>query len=246
MICIRNDMVGFAPCATRGEHLASCAGGDCRGCRPREAKFGMLCAGCYARIEKALTEHWTFTRMLEGVEVAVTSSGGGGGHAGPRVPLSALRLDRDELWSMVERLPGEADECSRTVAGAEAALLFARRMEQVARTHPWEEKSAPVQITRCPRCAKRSLRWEPPAGPLSPVTVVCADPRCGYSMGQDRFEVLADMEDRLTRGRRPLGAVEQWVQEFREGRWSVWAAYPRWPSVDEVEARFGAEVWLDA
>lgn len=246
MICITNDMKRIRSCTVRGAHLESCLDSTCKGCAPREASFGFVCSACQGRIAKAMETHWDFTMMLSGVDVAMTSSGGGGGHSGPRLPFTILNLDRDELWSMLRNAPDTAAEWVQTMSGAQDAVRFAQAMAHAVKAHPWEESEAPVPITRCPKCAKRSLRWKPPADFLESVSVSCADARCGYSMGQDRFEVLADMEQRLTKGRRPLGEVELWVQQFREGRWSVWAGYPRWPSVDEVEARFGVEVWIDA
>lgn len=246
-ICITHEVAGFPQCTVRDEHLSSCGDDSCGGCLPRRARFGMLCPRCFGRVERALRLHWEFLRMLSGVRNAVTRDGGSHSRPGPGVPLSGIQLDRDELWSMLESLPraGDAQSWVSTFNGALDALRFAKRMQQVAATHPWQESEHPVQIARCPKCARRTLRWRPPAVEFAPVTVACADPRCGYSMLQDRFELLADIEERARRQRRAavaLGPVEQWCVDFRadpeRGR-------GEWPTVVEVEAAFGLDVWLD-
>lgn len=51
-----NDLIYCqAGCTIRGVHTDGCPGDDCKGCAPRTANHGQLCAWCYRRLEDDIT-----------------------------------------------------------------------------------------------------------------------------------------------------------------------------------------------
>lgn len=108
-------------CTIRGEHLPDCDGttvnraGDvveCRGCLPRPAETGVLCARCWARLQStvrtlpALVDH---LELMARPSIASPSGAGGGGHRppGPRSLYPEALGVADDLAAMLASWCGQ-------------------------------------------------------------------------------------------------------------------------------------------
>lgn len=107
-------------CGIRGQHLTDCAGDDCRGCLPRPAEHGLLCAWDWTRLNGDVVEAASLVRHLRD-DVADPESAGSSAPAtdGPR----AYR-DPSE-GSVLSDAIGAADEVHATLAEVAAVILDA-------------------------------------------------------------------------------------------------------------------------
>jgi len=235
LLCITNELSDFRSCMVRDAHGANCPkefGLDCGGCVPREASHGLLCGRCWGRVERADAAYAEFQRELAGVDVAVMDDVRRAPQFGPRLPLSPLEQARDVLRRLRNAGPVRLDMWVATETGARGALVFEREMRRVAREHPWRESERKLSTTRCPSCKQVTLMWFPPAADGLPVTVQCADEGgCGYEMSQDKFEVLADIEERADRAE-DLRRDPAWVRALRGDA-------PVAPAIGEVRDAYG-------
>lgn len=95
-------------CRITGEHRDICPG-DCRGCLPRPAEHGTLCAWCYGRLTRDVADVPALISHLAQVSLGALSASGtaydaetfGAGDAAERTVLHSATLDADELWSLL-------------------------------------------------------------------------------------------------------------------------------------------------
>lgn len=177
-------------CTGRDQHLPTCDGADtgCSGCFPRAAEHGYLCRGHYERWERAFTALDRLRGLLltigNGRAIQATSSAST--TAGPRVPLSALRLDLDAL----DRAPRGSVEDED---GVLLELQWVRTVEQTARRHPTEPKRERLHRVRCASCEQVSVVVDPPAIAGGDSTLRCVS--CGWTtLDQDHAEAAAYTE----------------------------------------------------
>lgn len=183
------------PCTRRDQHLTTCqhpTDGTCTGCAPRPAVHGYLCRGHYERWERAFTTLDRLRGLLltigNGRAVQATSSAST--TAGPRVPLSALRLDLDALdrapRGNVEHPDGVLDEWG-----------WVRAVEATARRHPTEPKPEKLHRVRCASCRQVAVVLEAPTTYLGDQILRCK--RCGWTSADQDYAEAAAMTSALER-----------------------------------------------
>lgn len=95
------------------------------------------------------------------------------------------RLSRElQYWPDLEDVARDAD-------GAQVALLFTREVETAAHRWPFEDQPRNVDYVRCPACGYTSLRYSPPASPLSEAEYGCT--KCSHSLTEEEFRLIAVM-----------------------------------------------------
>lgn len=218
IMCVTNEMPDFRSCIHRGAHAVNCdgwqyrfnpkrnrdeaTGRECKGCRPREARFGCVCLTCWESIQHALSEWPEFEQKIAGITRAVQRDNGGiRGQSLGYVPIPSTQLAVDEIRSYLKTLPGTAEMWVASLAGAKDAVRFARAVPAAIRTHAVEEKAHRVHRTRCTACGQKSLVWNPVQHEGADVTVKCSNPGCGAELDQSSFEKVAAIENPNMRGR---------------------------------------------
>ncbi len=178
-----------APCKAADVHLETCTSDDCRGCFPRPAERGFLCASHFDRVEHALARWDDFSRRAQqlGMSKAVQRDNAGvrttaEGH----VNLTGVYLALDECRRFLRSNPSSAEMWVQTEAGAADAIQFAAAAERAYRSHEVEERPHRIRRVRC-ECGAQ-LIWQPPAWFEGDVTVRCSV--CDRVMSQDEFEAL--------------------------------------------------------
>lgn len=184
-----------APCKQSDVHLDSCENDACRGCFPRQAERGFLCASHYDRVEHALMRWDEFERRAGqlGLSKAVQRDNAGvrttaEGH----VNITGITLALDECLRLLGR--GMAADISasgwvQTEAGAADAIQFAAAAERAYRSHEVEERPHRLRRVRCPEC-QQQLIWNPPAWFEGHVSVSCTNEACRHVLNQDEYEEL--------------------------------------------------------
>lgn len=180
-------------------HVAT--GRQCRGCLPREARVGLLCNGCWVRLEQALADWPAFVVKLSALEgrPAVSGTGGGGSVEG-YVPLPGTALSVDECERYLQGLGwGDARRWVSTVDGARDAVLFTRAAEVAYRSHQVEENTRRLKRVRCPQCKQLqpSLMRRPPEFWTDDVRVTCETPGCGKTITAEQSLVEIARIERL-------------------------------------------------
>lgn len=196
-------------CRMYNNHLSECEG-DCRGCLPRRATNGHLCATCHRRLELMLTDAPTVIRWLAGN----MATGGGSAADGDRVtgsremplPIKADLYDLRQL--LMDRLTLWVDDWSefKGLSGPEAhtpdldaAYLLtwlpgickldwigdwwtemAETMSEAHALAPWRPVMRRLPRVPCPGCEEVNLAIY---GGESDVTCLS----CGIMMTEDRF-----------------------------------------------------------
>lgn len=220
--------INVRACTVRGEHTVACdgwawrlvvkvdprtgaetvqhvaTGRECSGCLPREARFGLLCAGCWHRFEAALAGWPEFTRKLTALDGAPAVKGnGGGGSSEGYVPLPGTALSVDECNRYLQGLTGDARVWVSTSEGARNAILFTRAAEVAYRAHQVEEQTRKLRRVRCPECKQLSLVRVPPHAEALPVIVTCQTDGCGKTIvegdttgDREKLDVIAEIEGR--------------------------------------------------
>lgn len=201
LVCITNETKGVRGCRIRGQHGDSCPGDrygrDCEGCVPRPAEHGLLCWGCWERVQHAWARWHEFTALTAGIERAVQRDNTGStGQPSSTIPLTLLWLAIDECERYLKSLSGTLDDWVARVDGAKDAILFAVSADIAYRSHPIEEKPHRLKRQRCPKCSQQTLVWHPPQYFGDHVRVACSDAACGQEMDQRSFETLAMIEGR--------------------------------------------------
>lgn len=191
--CAANWTDGQPPCTSHGVHLTTCPDQDaCRGCQPRPAVHGYLCRNHYERWERAFATIDRLRGLLLtiGNGRAVTADSSSSTHAGPRVPLSALRLDLDAL----DRQPrGDVE----TPDGASLELLWIRHVNAAAHRHPTEPKRQSLHRVRCADCGQQAVVLDPPPIPGGEQTLRCI--KCGWWTRDGEHTEAAAMTEALER-----------------------------------------------
>ena len=106
-------------CVTRGRHLDSCSGKDCRGCLPRFASYGVLCRWCWNQLNGIVTDiPGLVEHLAEDASLVLSSPMGKAG--GRRPPLACSRM----LY------PPQLEAADEIVA------VFGTWVDQVVEEHP--------------------------------------------------------------------------------------------------------------
>jgi hypothetical protein len=194
--CITNAIPKVRPCTIRDEHLPTCNDDTCGGCWPCPATRGYLCEDCWDRVDQALATADRLRIHLTGVDRAIQRDLHGTRTLGPRLPLSTVALDLDAIASWQQHYRDDLLHWVSTQHGAEQAIRFARAVHTAAKAHPLEEKPHRLPRTRCPRCNRLTLAWQPPDHFLDLVHIRCLDTECAFECDQASFEAIADIEQR--------------------------------------------------
>jgi len=182
-----------APCKATDVHLETCTNDDCRGCFPRQAERGFLCAQHYDRVEHAMTRWLDFAlRAGElGLSKAVQRDNAGvrttaDGH----VNLTGVYLAMDECRRHLATRQGRSLAMwVSSEDGAANAIQFAAAAERAYRSHEVEEHPHRIRRVRCPECQQQMI-WHPPAWYEGHVTVRCSNDECRHVLTQDEYEEL--------------------------------------------------------
>lgn len=200
-------------CSMYRQHLAECEGvadETCRGCLPRRASHGHLCATCHRRFELMLTDAPTVYRWLTG-NMATGSSGSSDGDVvtGSRerpLPIKAdvydvRQLLADRLAAWVDDFAEDVDltKPERSTVEADAAFLLrwirslelcdwigdwwqelAETMSQAHALAPWRPTMRRVPKVPCPGCAETNLAIWGGESDISCLS-------CGIMMTEDKF-----------------------------------------------------------
>lgn len=194
------------------KHYASCVDPDtCRGCVPRSAEHGYLCASCWAKVNDALGRVEGLITHLRSVEKAPQA-------LGERVDTSAtIRLVIPDSWLAADGLmealgappiPSTAtiDETFRLAAdavsewadvdgivgtreGAKRAVVLVRRVQTCLTRWPDSEAEfRPVPFLLCPGvCRQRSLYRRAPLEYMDELLCQCSTEGCGWWMPWEEF-----------------------------------------------------------
>lgn len=232
VMCITNQMHDFRSCTHRGAHTINCDGHEyawnekrnreeatgrvCKGCRPREARYGQMCLNCHEHVVNAVSDWGPFSSMIRGIDRAVQRDNGGiSGQSIGYVPIPGTVLAVDEIWSYFKSMHGSVDQWVSTVTGAKDARRFARALEGAMRTHAVEEKAHQVKRTRCTACGQLSLVWNPTMMLGGNVTVKCSNPECKHEMDQDSFDKIAAIEKPgVPTGIRATGGRDEFAEPY--------------------------------
>ena len=94
-------------CVTTGQHRTDCPGGKCRGCLPRDAEHGNLCAWCWNRLTDAigripsLVEHLRVIGEPHAQAAPLTDDRTSPADPAESTVMPAAWLDADELLGLV-------------------------------------------------------------------------------------------------------------------------------------------------
>jgi hypothetical protein len=186
-------------CIRRGVHWATCEHPEtCRGCVPREAEHGLLCAVCWAKVEDALGR-------VEELIVHLRSIDSNGQAIGERVqttmqkrlvvPDSWLAADGlmealgspaipstasiDEAFVIAKDAVGvwaDPDPIVSTREGAKRAVVLVKRMQVALSRWPDSEVDwRRVPEILCPSCSQATLYRKGPLHFHDEIMVQCAE-----------------------------------------------------------------------
>lgn len=160
-------------CTIRDEHLDTCTNELCRGCLPKPAQVGCLCARDWYALEVAWSE-WAILEpfLAKYARLSPRNEDGSRSPAGPSIPLPQTILAWDECRSWLRSEPQNARSWVSTVDGAVQAVGFTRAVQRAARAHIIEERSHQLQRMRCPDCGL-IVAWMPPRYAGDEVSVQC-------------------------------------------------------------------------
>lgn len=196
ILCVASwpGVPSVAPCKQRDVHLDTCQNDDCRGCFPRAAERGFLCASHFDRVEHALMRWDDFERRAGqlGLSKAVQRDNGGvrttvDGHV--NITGIALALDECRRFLGGGTYGITAETWVQSELGAANAIQFAAAAERAYRSHEVEERPHRIRRVRCPECQQQMI-WHPPAWFEGHVSVKCTNEECRHVMDQDEFEEL--------------------------------------------------------
>lgn len=202
ILCITTTRLpGIRPCTHAGQHKVTCHDhegwaekpGLCRGCLPRSADRGYLCAACWDKLDAASLRWPQFARLvLETDGRAVSPDGGGIKGSSPdgytNLPLTTLVLD--ECFRF-RRSRGNLtlDAWVHTEAGAADAIQFAHAAERAYRSLEVEKRELKLERVRCPHCERLSLTSNPTRERNGATIVECQ--HCG-----ELLDTIRDTEPR--------------------------------------------------
>lgn len=141
----------------------------------RQATRGEVCERCYSRIDAALQRADQLRTTLNGIDHAISTEATSN-IPGPRLPLTALRLDLDEL-DRYQDGNNDPNAWVATEAGAAQAVRFARTVHRVDRAHPTSPTTTKLQRLRCPNCHRLAAVVTPPDwyGDHTAITCIACD-----------------------------------------------------------------------
>lgn len=210
LLCITNEMNDVRSCTLKDVHRVTCDGNayawnerhnrmettgkTCKGCLPREARHGLLCWGCWERVEKGVKDwpNWADKIAAAGDRAVQRDNGGISSASEGYVPIPGTSLAWDEITSYLRSLGTSVDAWVSNTQGATDSVRFARAVASAIRTHAVEETAHKVNRTRCPKCNTLALLWTPPERLGDQVTVKCRN--CGHALKQESFEAIALIE----------------------------------------------------
>ena len=208
-------------CRTTGRHLTDPCTTDCRGCEPRPATDGTLCAWCARRLRSALEDIPTLVAHLRDIgepSAAAPPASDGRAFTDPAESsvLPASWLFADEMMSTVhgwariveeERpttiAPGD-EVCAWLVMHLPwivqqewATVAMAELTRDVATARyrwPTADDTEPARRVDipCPRCDLMALVYTPPPEAKAAFVVACDNPDCCKVLTEDEFERLRD------------------------------------------------------
>lgn len=191
-VCAWPGVPSVPPCRARDVHLETCADDECRGCFPKGAEVGFLCASHFDRVTHSYSRWSEFERRVGelGLTKAVQRDNAGvrtrvDGHA--NLTLAFLAMDECSRFLASAAGHRSLELWVHTEQGASDAIQFAAAAERAYRAVEVEERPHKVRRVRCPQCA-HELIWNPPAWFEGAVAVKCAD--CAHVLDQDEFEAL--------------------------------------------------------
>ena len=199
-VCITHWVDDLRPCF-RNMHYADCENPEtCKGCVPREAADGYVCAPCSSDIRRALADWAEFMTLLGNEQRAVTPEPGGStSKPGSRLPISVMQ----QAIEAVSRLQASRPPAERlwvtTPEGASDAVKFAREVRWVLFNYPTRELESQIRSSRCPSCGILALVYEPVAQEGGDAFVKCLHAGCGNVMDHTTYERLALMEAQCCR-----------------------------------------------
>ena len=172
-------------CTIRDEHLDTCTNELCRGCLPKPAQVGCLCARDWYALEVAWSE-WAILEpfLAKYARLSPRNEDGARSPAGPSIPLPQTLLAWDEVRSWLRSEPQNARAWVSTVEGALEAVGFTRAVQRAARAHVVEEKPRHLVRMRCPNPVHEErppiVVWMPPQYAGDTVSVKCEE--CGRTI----------------------------------------------------------------
>lgn len=190
--CAANWTDNHPACTSRDIHLTTCTDEQCTGCQPRPAVHGYLCRNHYERWEStfAALDRLRGLLLTIGNGRAIQAASSASTTPGPRVPLSALRLDLDAL----DRQPRGDIE---TPDGAALELLWSRQVWAATRRHPTEPKRERLHRVRCASCAQVTVVLDPPTFAGGDNLLRCVS--CGWATTDPDHTEAAAYTEALTR-----------------------------------------------
>lgn len=197
-----------AGCRLRDTHGEGCRSENCRGCFPREAKFGYLCDTCWTRLHVQLSDWAQFSTLILAFGTLVQSdSDGRKSRPDGYTVLAQTFLDVDEAESYLQPLDGvygivaangDAQTWIKTPKGARNAAMFTKCAERCRRSHEIAQADGKLRKWRCPNCHQTNptelTLWLKQPQFLGDVRVISCVKGCGYSVSMDRASVIADVE----------------------------------------------------
>lgn len=187
LVCVTVDpgVSGVRPCVHLGEHHSGCEEAECRGCLPREARYGVVCARCWYALELAWAE-WSLLEpyLTRYSRLSPRNESVGRAPAGPSIPLPQTALAADEVRSYLVGEPQDARAWVSTVDGARDAVGFTRAVQRAVRAHQIAERPRTLVRMRCPNPIHGTtpplVVWEPPQYAGDTVSVKCEE--CGRTI----------------------------------------------------------------
>lgn len=191
ILCVASwpGVPSVAPCKQRDVHLETCVNDECRGCFPRPAERGFLCASHFDRVEHALMrwDEWSERAKSLGLSRAVQRDNAGvRSTAEGHVNLTLRFLAENEAEGFLSVGHQSVEMWVSTEAGATDAIQFAAAAERAFLSVEVVERPHRIRRVRC-ECGAQ-LIWKPPAWFEGDVSVNCTV--CDRRLTQDEFEAL--------------------------------------------------------
>lgn len=208
-VCVTNTTLpGIRRCTIPGAHRVTCPDhegwaerpGLCRGCLPREAEYGHLCARCYHTAVNAVAAWSDFRAKLDATEGRVVSPDGtGSASALGYSNLSMVFLAVDECERHLASRHGmTVDAWIETEKGAADAVMFAHAAASAWTSLEVEERAEHVVRERCPSCGALTIANTHEDRGVTVVTCsFCLVERARIRPDVTRWKGSATCEDRM-------------------------------------------------
>ena len=197
-----------AACKVSDAHRDGCASESCRGCLPREAKFGYLCDSCFTRLTVQLDDWAKFSRLILAFGSLVqTDSDGRKSRPDGYTVLAQTFLDVDEADRYLQPLTGvygladaggDVRAWVSTVRGSRNAADFTKCAERCRRSHEIAQADGKLRTWRCPNCHQTNPHdltlWLKQPQFFGDDRVISCVKGCGYLVSMDCASTIADVE----------------------------------------------------